>query len=68
MLRNGDLASIYLFIYLYKDGSSISSKISSLLQLQKRAVRLIYDLPDREHSGPLHCDPDFTFCVINVKK
>ena len=30
-----------------------SSKISSLLKLQKRAPRLIYDLPGREHSGPL---------------
>ena len=30
-----------------------STKISSLLKLQKRAARLIYDLPGREHSGPL---------------
>ena len=45
------------FIQAYLDYCSVacgsSSKISSLLKLQKRAVRLIYNLPAREHSGPL---------------
>ena len=45
------------FIQVYFDYCSVvwgySSKISSLLKLQKRAARLIYDLPGREHSGPL---------------
>ena len=45
------------FIQVYFDYCSMvwgsSTKISSLLKLQKRAARLIYDLPGREHSGPL---------------
>ena len=45
------------FIQVYFDYCSVvwgsSTKISSLLKLQKRAARLIYDLPGREHSGPL---------------
>ena len=45
------------FIQVYFDYCSVVCgyylKISSLLKLQKRAARLIYDLPSREHSGPL---------------